>query len=53
MALFIFSSKDIDFAKGMAFACKTFYSCGRAVPWFNSILKVLKIHMKEVPAAII
>lgn len=39
----IFSSKDIDFAKGMAFACKTFYSCGRAVPWFNSVLKVLKI----------
>lgn len=39
----IFSSKDMDFAKGIAFACRTFYTCGRAVPWFNSVLKLLKI----------
>ncbi len=38
-----FSSKDLEFAREMAFACKSFYSCGRAVPWFNSVTKVLKI----------
>ncbi len=40
----VFSSKDIDFAKGIAFACNVFYTEGRAVTWFNSILSVLKIN---------
>lgn len=39
----VYSSKDIDFSHGIAFACRTFYSAGRAVPWFNSVLKCLKI----------
>lgn len=39
----IYSSKDIDFSASIAFACKTFYSAGRAVPWFNSLVKALKI----------
>lgn len=39
----IYSSKDLDFSRGMAFACKTFYSCGRAVPWFESVRQALKI----------
>ncbi len=39
----IYSSKDLDFSRGMAFACKTFYSAGRAVPWFNSVISALKI----------
>lgn len=39
----IYSSKDLDFSHGMAFACRTFYTCGRAVPWFNAVLKPLKI----------
>lgn len=39
----VYSSKDLDFSHGMAFACRTFYSAGRAVPWFNSVLKCLKI----------
>lgn len=39
----IYSSKDLDFSQGIAFACKTFYSAGRAVPWFNSITSALKI----------
>lgn len=40
----IYSSKDMDFSRGMAFACKIFYSQGRAVPWFNSVLHALKIN---------
>ena len=39
----VFSSKDIDFARGMAFACRTFYTAGRAVPWFNAVLSALRI----------
>lgn len=39
----VYSSKDLDFSRGIAFACKTFYTCGRAVPWFNSVTKALKI----------
>ena len=39
----IFSSKDMDFARGMAFACRTFYSAGRAVPWFNTVINALRI----------
>lgn len=38
-----FSAEDIRAARNISFACKTFYSEGRAVPWFNSILKALKI----------
>ena len=40
----VYSSKDMDFSRGMAFACKIFYSQGRAVPWFNSVLQALKIN---------
>ena len=40
----VYSSKDMDFSRGMAFACKVFYSQGRAVPWFNSVLQALKIN---------
>ncbi len=39
----IYSSKDLDFSRGMAFACKTFYSAGRAVPWFCCVLKALRL----------
>lgn len=39
----IYSSKDIDFSSGLAFALSTFYSAGRAVPWFNTVIKPLKI----------
>lgn len=39
----VFSSKDMDFARGMAFACRTFYTAGRAVPWFNSATQALRI----------
>lgn len=39
----VYSSKDMDFSRGMAFACRTFYTAGRAVPWFLSVLKALKI----------
>lgn len=40
----IFSAKDIRYCRDVAFSCKTFYSAGRAVPWFLSILKPLKIY---------
>ena len=40
----IYSTKDLDFSCGMAFACRTFYTSGRAVPWFNEVLKPLKIN---------
>ena len=39
----VYSSKDLDFSCGMAFACRTFYTAGRAVPWFNQIVQLLKI----------
>ena len=39
----IFSSQDIAWARDVAFAISVFYSNGRAVPWFNSVLKPLKI----------
>lgn len=39
----IYSSKDLELSQSIAFACKTFYSSGRAVPWFNSVIKLLKI----------
>lgn len=38
-----FSAMDIRFARNIAFACRTFYSAGRAVSWFNSVLSALKI----------
>ncbi len=38
-----FSSQDIKYARDLAFACKTFYCCGRAVPWFLPVLAPLKI----------
>lgn len=39
-----FSAKDIRYARDVAFAAKTFYSTGRAVPWFLSVLKPLRIY---------
>lgn len=39
-----FSAKDIRYARDVAFACSVFYSCGRAVPWFLSVLKPLRIY---------
>lgn len=40
----IFSAQDIRYCRDLSFACKTFYSNGRAVPWFLSVLKPLKIY---------
>ncbi|MBO5116204.1 MAG: hypothetical protein J6C25_01740 [Treponema sp.] len=40
----IFSAKDIRRARDISFACRTFYSSGRAVSWFLSVLKPLKIY---------
>ena len=39
----IFSAEDIRMARNISFACRTFYSAGRAVPWFKSILSALRI----------
>ena len=39
----VFSSQDITWARDVAYAASVFYSEGRAVPWFNSVLKPLKI----------
>ncbi|MCF0241582.1 MAG: hypothetical protein HUK25_03040 [Treponema sp.] len=39
----VFSAQDIRQARNIAFACRTFYSCGRAVPWFLFVLKPLRI----------
>lgn len=38
-----FSSQDIGWAKKIAYSVETFYSFGRAVPWFNYVLGPLKI----------
>lgn len=38
-----YSSQDINFSKNIAIAIKIFYTKGRAVPWFNLVLKPLKI----------
>ncbi len=38
-----FSSRDIALAADKAHACSLFYSEGRAVPWFLSVLKPLRI----------
>ena len=40
----IFSAKDIRYCRDLAFACRTFYSSGRAVPWMLSVLHPLKIY---------
>ncbi len=37
-----FSSQDIRYAENIAIACTVFYSAGRAVPWFLSVLEPLK-----------
>jgi len=42
-----FSSQDIRFARDTAFACKTFYTAGRAVPWFLFVLSPLKIQSAQ------
>ncbi len=39
-----FSAKDIRYARDLSFACRSFYSSGRAVPWFLSVLKPLRIY---------
>ena len=38
-----FSAEEIRAARNIAFACRTFYSAGRAVPWFKSVLGALRI----------
>lgn len=38
-----FSAEDIRAARNIAFSCRTFYSAGRAVSWFNSVLQALRI----------
>ncbi len=40
----LFSAQDIRYARDLSFACRTFYSAGRAVPWMLSVLKPLKIY---------
>lgn len=40
----VFSAKDIRYCRDVAFACRTFYSAGRAVPWFLSVLRPLRIY---------
>ena len=40
----IFSAQDIRYARDLSFACRSFYSSGRAVPWFLSVLKPLRIY---------
>lgn len=39
-----FSAQDIRYCRDLAFACRTFYTNGRAVPWFLSVLKPLRIY---------
>lgn len=38
-----FSSQDIERAKKVCYACEFFYTYGRSVTWFLSVLKPLKI----------
>ncbi len=40
----LYSAQDIRYSRDIAFACRTFYSAGRAVPWFLSVLKPLRIY---------
>ncbi|MCK9170403.1 MAG: hypothetical protein M0P01_08315 [Treponema sp.] len=39
----LFAAQDIRYARDISFACRTFYSAGRAVPWFLPVLQPLKI----------
>ena len=39
-----FSAQDIRYARDVAFSCRSFYTSGRAVPWFLSVLKPLRIY---------
>ena len=39
----LFSEKDMKIAKEISTACTFFYNQGRAVAWFNSVCKVLKV----------
>lgn len=39
-----FSAQDIRRARDISFACRSFYSAGRAVPWFLAVLKPLRIY---------
>ena len=39
----LFSEKDMKIAKEISNACTFFYNQGRAVAWFNSVCKVLKV----------
>jgi hypothetical protein len=39
----VFSSRDMELCADLAFACQTFYSEGRAVPWFKTVLESLRI----------
>lgn len=43
-----FSAQDIRYCRDVAFSCRTFYSAGRAVPWFLSVLKPLKIYPSKL-----
>jgi hypothetical protein len=38
-----FAAQDIRYARDISFACRTFYSAGRAVPWFLPVIRPLKI----------
>ncbi len=38
-----YSPQEISASKEIAFACRIFYTLGRAVPWFNSIVKAVKM----------
>ena len=40
----IFSAQEIRYCRDVAFSCRTFYTNGRAVPWFLSALKPLRIY---------
>lgn len=39
-----FSPHDIDTAGNCCFACSVFYTAGRAVPWFLSVLRPLRVN---------
>ncbi|MCR4743411.1 MAG: hypothetical protein K5866_11150 [Treponema sp.] len=39
-----FSPQDIRYCRDLSFSCSTFYSAGRAVPWFLCVLKPLRIY---------
>ena len=39
-----FSPHDIDTAGNCCFACAVFYTAGRAVPWFLSVLRPLRVN---------